>query len=94
MAYLDEHRSPIQRARRERELAAMREKYQRTPPRARTHTVIKTETTTQTVKAQPLTPKTMAHAIRIAAKMAAAQPDRNPLFVEALEVAATYFDDL
>jgi len=44
------------------------------------------------VRHKPLTPATLAHAIRIAAKMAREAPQSNPLFVEALEVAATHFD--
>lgn len=42
-----------------------------------------------------LTPRGLAHAIRIAAKMARDErPTHNPAFVEALEVAATFFDDI
>jgi len=35
----------------------------------------------------------LAHACRIAAKMAAEQPRPNPLFTDALNLAAEYFDE-
>jgi hypothetical protein len=46
------------------------------------------------VKARPLTTATLARAIRIAAEIAKKEQNPNPLFIETLEVAATYFDDL
>jgi transcriptional/translational regulatory protein YebC/TACO1 len=45
-------------------------------------------------RARALTPQNLAHAIRIAAKDAQQRPNHNPLYVEALEAAATYFDEI
>ena len=96
MAYTDEHRSPQERAAREDQLAAMREKYRRNPPREQMRKLRRQGASPErrAVKARPLTPALLARAIRIAAKDAKERPGHNPLFVEALEIAATYFDDL
>jgi hypothetical protein len=75
----------------------MRERYRHNSPRAQMRKLRKQRPLTEgaaKVKARPLTPATLARAIRIAAKDAKERPGHNPLFVEALEIAATYFDDL
>jgi len=97
MAWTDAHRSSEQRANREAILTAMREKWRRKSPRVVMRKIRKQRPAAQgavRVKARPLTPATLARAIRIAAELASKKPNPNPLFVEALEVAATYFDDL
>lgn len=96
MAFTDEHRTPQETERRERHLAAMREKFRRKPPRSQDHFVERQQiiTVREHIKAKTFTPQELAHAIRIAAKDAKARLNPNPLFVEALELAATYFDDL
>lgn len=46
------------------------------------------------VRRKRLTPTILAQAIRIAAKTAEGEPNPNPLYIEALEVAAAHFDAL
>jgi len=96
MAWTDAHRSPQAKAAREAQLAAMREKYRRKPPRTVQRRMRSQGVSSErrAVKARSLTPAMMARAIRIAAKDFKGRPSHNPLFVEALEIAATYFDAL
>lgn len=96
MAYTDAHRTTQERDKREAQLAAMRRKWQRNPPRSRGHTITRQRVTTETVKVKPklFTPGELAHAIRIAAKDAKQRPNHNPVFVEALEIAASMFEEL
>lgn len=96
MAYTDEHRSPQERVTRERQLAAMREKWRRDPPRSRGHVIERQQVITvrDHIKPRSFAPRELAYAIRIAAKDAKERPNHNPAFVEALELAATFFDDL
>jgi len=89
--------TPEWQARHEGRLAIMREKFRRDPLRSRA-TVIKRPITVETVisrhPSRVLSPQELAHAIRIAAKMASEGREPNPLFIEALEIAATYFDEV
>jgi hypothetical protein len=93
---IDAHRSPAELAARESVLAAMREKFRRNPPRTKEHVLTRQRTVTEreVVKPKTLTSRDLAHAIRLAARDAKERPNHNPLFVEALEIAATYFDEL
>lgn len=72
-------------ARHEQRLAVMREAFGR--KRLRERRVNRAIT-----RPRELTPQQLAHAIRIAAKMAVQGRTPNPLFIEALEKAATFFD--
>lgn len=83
--------SPEWQERHEQRLAIMREKFQRNPPRLK---FTKRSYGKGTRPQDALTPQQLAHAIRIAAKMAAENRDPNPLFIEALETAATFFDEI
>jgi hypothetical protein len=96
MAFTDAHRSPQELAQREADLQAMRERFRKTPPRSRSPQLTAPHQTRHRRQAKPLSwkPAQLAHAIRIAAKDAQARPNHNPLFVEALEIAASYFGDL
>jgi hypothetical protein len=76
--------SPAGRARREADLERMRERFSRYP----------THRQAVTPKAKFLTARELAHAIRIAIKDAKQRVDHNPLYVEALEIAASYFDEI
>lgn len=77
--------SPAWRARHEQRLAVMRAHFGRKRLQERR--------VNRTIKRpHSQTPQQLAHAIRIAAKMAAQDRQPNPLFIEALEEAATFFD--
>jgi hypothetical protein len=92
----DAHRTPAQIATREATLEAMREKFKRNPPRTKEHVLTRERIVTerQVIKPKDLTAQQLGHAIRIAARDAKERPNYNPLLVEALEIAATYFDDI
>lgn len=96
MAFTNAHRSPQEREAREAHLAAMRRKWQRNPPRSEKKVITKEQTITvrQVIKPKAWQPRELAHAIRIAAKIASEERTPNPLLIEALELAASYFDDL
>jgi len=96
MARTDAYRSPQERAEREAHLQAMREKYRRHPPRSQRKATTERHTPSGRVATRPQSwkPRELAHAIRMAAKIAKEERDSNPFFVEALEIAATYFDEL
>jgi hypothetical protein len=75
----------------------MRRKWQRDPPRSEKKVVLEQQMVTvkRVIKAHNWTPGEIAHAIRIAVKEAQGQRrEPNPAFIEALEIAASYFDDL
>lgn len=96
MAYTDTHRTPREIRVREALLALMREKFRREPPRSRRRVLVEALKLKEhkALRPQSWKPKELAHAIRITSKMAAQEKNVNPLFVEALEIAASYFDDL
>lgn len=100
MAFTDAHRSPQQVAMREHALAVMRDKFRReqkpvtkVAKRWRAKNAGKTGNIPPHGHRSDITLGQLAHACRIAAKTAAQQPCANPLFVEALEMAAGYFDE-